>query len=159
CPSLAAVSVAVPTAIAVTSPDVFTVATAGALDAQLTARPDSSLPFASFRIATNCRAPLTITVALGGVTRREATGAVDPAVVTTATFDNPPNTAFALSVPRRATSSKLVDVPAARPSTVQVRRAPTVAPITGVAQVPRVTMEARPHETAPAAYRTSYSAG
>ncbi len=53
CPSLVAVSVAAPAAIAATRPLAETVATAGALLAHATARPDNGVPFASFRVAVS----------------------------------------------------------------------------------------------------------
>ena len=63
-----------------------------------------------------------------------------PVVVPVATLDSAPNTAFTVSVPRNATSSKLYVVAATSPSTVQVRLAPTAVPATGVAHVPRLTL-------------------
>src|SRR5207302_1438133 len=54
CPSLVAVIVAAPVATAVTSPLPFTIATAVLLLAQVTARPLSGVPFASFGVAVSC---------------------------------------------------------------------------------------------------------
>src|SRR5437870_3836413 len=51
CPSLVAVIVAAPASFPVTSPLALTVATAVLLDAQVTVRPDSGLPFASLGVA------------------------------------------------------------------------------------------------------------
>src|SRR3989442_1240523 len=51
CPSLVAVIVATPAATAVTRPLPFTVAAAVLLLAQVTVRPDSGLPLASFGVA------------------------------------------------------------------------------------------------------------
>ena len=81
----------------------------------------------------------------------------DELVVTpVATFERAPNTAFTLSVPRYATSSKLWVVPADKPRTVQVRVAPTDVPTTGAAHVPRDTLGVPPHGiVALATYRTS----
>jgi len=52
-PSLVAVIVAVPTSNAVATPELETVATPVLLDAQVTVRPVSTLPFASFNVAVN----------------------------------------------------------------------------------------------------------
>jgi hypothetical protein len=76
CPSLVAVMVALPAATAVTKPFVPTVAAAVLLELHVTARPVSTLPFASFVTAVNCCveviprtrltvAGLTVTVATG----------------------------------------------------------------------------------------------
>jgi len=46
-----------------------------------------------------------------------------------------------------------------RPSTLQFRCAPIVAPAIGVAHVPRVALVADPHENVSVASRTSYDAG
>jgi hypothetical protein len=53
-PSLVAVIVAAPTETAVTSPELFTVATAVLLDDQLAARPARTPPLASFVSAESC---------------------------------------------------------------------------------------------------------
>src|SRR5438876_10018872 len=73
-PSLVAVSVAVPAATPVTRPLADTVATAGALLAQVTTRPISAEPFASFGVAVSCTVCPTRTLAVAGVTATEATG-------------------------------------------------------------------------------------
>jgi hypothetical protein len=52
-PSLAAVIVADPAALLVTNPPVFTLATEGLLLDQVTTRPDSALPLASFGVAVS----------------------------------------------------------------------------------------------------------
>ena len=52
-PSLVAVIVALPAATAVTSPLALTLATAGALLAHVTTRPDSGLPLASVGVAVS----------------------------------------------------------------------------------------------------------
>src|SRR5438876_3684050 len=54
CPSLVAVIVAEPAATPLTSPVPLTVAAAVLLLAQLTTRPDSGLPLASFGVAVSC---------------------------------------------------------------------------------------------------------
>src|SRR5436309_4597056 len=76
CPSLVAVIVAAPALTPVTSPLPLTVATAVLLLAQLTARPESELPFASFGAAASCIVWPTCTVAVAGLTVIDATGAV-----------------------------------------------------------------------------------
>src|SRR5205823_5816968 len=110
-PSLVAVIVAVPSATAVTKPVDVTDATVGALDVQVTCRPRSTLPLASLRVATSCWLRPTTTVRLSGATATDATGAVDGAVVPVAILDRSPNTAFAFSAPRNATSWKSYTVP------------------------------------------------
>src|SRR3989449_7042207 len=50
-------------------------------------------------------------------------------------------------------------MPAANPSTVQLRFAPIVLPITGVVQLPVVTLAALPQDIAPGPERMSYLAG
>jgi hypothetical protein len=76
CPSLVAVICAEPAAIAFTSPELETVATAVLLDAHATARPVSVFPLASFIVAVACvdcptetddAAKATVTVATGTV--------------------------------------------------------------------------------------------
>src|SRR5439155_25301820 len=52
-PSLAAVIVADPAALLVTNPPAFTLATEVLLLDQVTTRPDSALPFASFGVAVS----------------------------------------------------------------------------------------------------------
>ena len=74
-PSPLAVIVAEPTPIPVTNPLGETVATLGALEAQLTVRPLSSLPAASFKLVANWVVAPTSTVAVVGVTLTVATGA------------------------------------------------------------------------------------
>src|SRR2546425_8189742 len=74
CPSLVAVMVAVPVATPVTSPPVDTVAIAGALDAQLTIRPLSGLPFASSGVAVSWPHCPTWIPAVAGLTLTDATG-------------------------------------------------------------------------------------
>src|SRR5262249_11185182 len=98
----------------------------------------------------------TFDVAVAGVTVTDPTaGAV---VVAAATFDHPPNTAFTLSVPRNATSSKLYAVPGVRPRTVHVIVLPMVVPTRGDLQVPRATLVADPHWIGAGANRISTAA-
>src|SRR5438270_928305 len=73
-PSDVAVMVAEPAATPVTSPLPFTVATAVLLLDQVTTRPDSGLPLASFGVAVSCTVRPIDTVAVGGLTATEATG-------------------------------------------------------------------------------------
>src|SRR5881398_260626 len=77
------------------------------------------------------------------------------AVVPLAEFDRLPNTALTLSVPRNAISWKPYAVAGDNPSTVHVRLPPIAFPASGVAQTPRVTAGAEPHDSGPTAERTS----
>src|SRR5207302_8677237 len=74
-PPPVAVIVAVPTACAVTSPLALTVATAWLLLAQVTTRPDSGVPFASFGVAVSWTVAPMSTLAVAGLTLTVATGA------------------------------------------------------------------------------------
>src|SRR6266566_4169140 len=74
CPSLAAVIVAAPTPIDVTSPLAFTVATPALLLAHVTVRPVSGLPFPSSGVAVSCVVAPTCTVVDAGLTTTRATG-------------------------------------------------------------------------------------
>src|SRR5437660_12460848 len=82
CPSLVAVMVAVPAPTPVTSPLPFTRATAVLLLDQVTTRPLSGFPLASFGVAVSCTVAPCCTLAGDGLTVTDATGMVDP--VTTA---------------------------------------------------------------------------
>src|SRR6266511_1882823 len=104
CPSLVAVSVAGPATSPLTSPVPLTPAIVGLLELHVTARPVSTLPLASLRVAVNCWTAPTATLALAGLTVTVATGAVEAAVVPLATFDSGPNTASTSRVPRYETS-------------------------------------------------------
>src|SRR6266536_4163024 len=73
-PSLVAVIVADPAPTAVTSPLADTVATAGALLAQVTARPARGLPLASFGVAVIWTVCPSSIVAEAGLTDTDATG-------------------------------------------------------------------------------------
>src|SRR5438034_1379265 len=75
-PSLVAVIVAVPAVFPVTSPLALTVATAVLLLAQVTVRPLSGFPFASFGVAVSCTVWPTCTVPVAAVTVRPATASV-----------------------------------------------------------------------------------
>src|SRR3989454_2968305 len=74
CPSLVAVMVAEPTVTPVTRPLELTVATEVLLLDQLTVRPDSGLPLASFGVAVSWIALPACTLAEAGATVTEATG-------------------------------------------------------------------------------------
>jgi len=74
CPSLVAVIVAVPATLPVTSPLELTVATVVLLLTQVTVRPDSGLPFASFGVAVSWTVLPSFTDADAGATVTEATG-------------------------------------------------------------------------------------
>src|SRR2546422_190364 len=77
-PSLVAVIVTAPAPAPVTSPVEVTVATAGVLDAQVTDRPDSRLPAASFSVAVSCPVPPTYTSGTVGLMVPDAPGTVAP---------------------------------------------------------------------------------
>src|SRR5882762_6028471 len=74
CPSLVAVIVADPAVAPVTKPLPFTVAMAVLLLDQVTTRPDSGLPFASFGVAVSGIVLPTCTLAEAGLTVTDATG-------------------------------------------------------------------------------------
>src|SRR5437870_9878924 len=77
CPSLVAVIVAVPATFPVTSPLELTVAIAVLPLTQLTVRPVSGLPFASFGVAVSCTVLPSFTQADAGLTVTEATGTLE----------------------------------------------------------------------------------
>src|SRR2546430_2487491 len=145
-PPLAAVSVADPGAIAVTNPLPPNVATPALLEVHVMLGPVSTLPLASFSVATSCWVPPTGNDAAPGATLTDATRAA-VAVLPVATFEKAPNTAFTFKVPRYVTSSRSYAVPVVRPRTVHARRAPMAVPATGVAQVPRLTLGTDPPHT------------
>src|SRR5438105_2177764 len=72
-PSLVAVIVAVPAALAVARPLLLTLATPVLLLTHVTTRPDRVLPLASLSVAVNCTVWPTCTLADAGVTATEAT--------------------------------------------------------------------------------------
>src|SRR5205823_13716255 len=72
-PSLVAVIVAVPAALAVARPLALTLATPELLLAHVTTRPDRVLPFASLSVAVHCTVWPHCTPADAGVTATEAT--------------------------------------------------------------------------------------
>jgi len=80
-PSLVAVILVVPTASAVTTPDEFTLATVGTLDAHVTTRPVSVLLLTSFRVAANALVESTNSAALVGARVTELTGTFDTVTV------------------------------------------------------------------------------
>jgi len=73
CPSLVAVIVADPAALAVTSPLPFTVATTVSLLTQVTTRPGRAFPAESRGVAVSCPVWPTVRLRLGGVTLTVAT--------------------------------------------------------------------------------------
>ena len=73
-PSLVAVMVAAPTATAVTSPLLDTVATAAPPEVHVTTRPLKTLPLESRVVAVNCCVPPMLSAALDGLTVTVATG-------------------------------------------------------------------------------------
>src|SRR3989442_3351673 len=73
-PSLVAVIVAEPAATPVTNPLPLTVAAAGLLDAQVTTRPVSAAPLASFGVAVSCTVCPLCRFAVAGLTVTDATG-------------------------------------------------------------------------------------
>lgn len=83
CPSLVAVIVALPGATAVTMPLPDTVAICGALEAQVTTRPESVAPLASRTVAENVAVPPITMLAVGGLTTTEPTGVGVAGVTTT----------------------------------------------------------------------------
>src|SRR6266853_1347448 len=85
-PSLVAVIVTAPAATPVTSPVEETVAVAGALEAHVIARPESTVPAASFGLATTCTLAPTSTSAVAGLITTEATGTFATVTVADAFF-------------------------------------------------------------------------
>jgi len=83
-PSLVAVTVVLPTPVALMSPDCDTVATAVLPLDHVTARPVSALPCASRGVAVICCVPPTVSDVLVGETLTVATGAGGGAVTVTA---------------------------------------------------------------------------
>src|SRR5207247_10923470 len=90
CPSLAAVIVAAPAPTPVTRPLAATVATAVLPLDQLTVRPVSGLPFASFGVADSCCVCPTATLADVGLMPTDATGALGPVIPATPAFPSLP---------------------------------------------------------------------
>src|SRR2546425_13223519 len=78
CPSLVAVIVAEPAATPVTNPLALTIATAGLLVAQVTARPLRAVPFESLGVAVNWVVAPIAKLAAVGLTVTKATGRVLP---------------------------------------------------------------------------------
>src|SRR3989449_7185536 len=130
-PSLAAVIVAAPAVTPVTSPVEDTVATAGALDAQVTDRPESTLPAASRSVAASCTVAPTITTAVAGLIPTDATGTFATPIAADALFPS--------------LVAVIVVVPAATPVT---RPAAETVAMAGL-ELAHVT--ARPTSTFPAA--------
>src|SRR5436309_1509186 len=76
CPSLVAVIVTAPTATPVTRPLAETVPTAPLPVVQVSARPLSTLPLASLRVAVSCTVPPTYMLGAVGLTVTDATGTI-----------------------------------------------------------------------------------
>src|SRR5207253_4928086 len=106
-PSLVAVIVTAPAATPVTSPVDETVAVAGALDTQVIARPDSTVPAASFGLAASCTLAPTSTSAVAGLITTEATGTF--ATVTAADAFFPSLVAVIVVVPAATPVARPVD--------------------------------------------------
>ena len=106
-PSLVAVIVTAPAATPVTSPVAETVAVAGALDAQVIARPGSTVPPASFGLATSCALAPTSTSAVAGLITTEATGTF--ATVTAADPFLPSLVAVIVTLPAAMAVARPVD--------------------------------------------------
>src|SRR3989441_822454 len=130
-PSLVAVIVTALAATPVTSPVEDTVATAGALDAQVTDRPESTLPAASRSVAASCTVAPTITTAVAGLIPTDATGTFATPIAADALFPS--------------LVAVIVVVPAATPVT---RPAAETVAMAGL-ELAHVT--ARPTSTFPAA--------
>jgi hypothetical protein len=82
-PPLVAVIVAVPVATAVTCPPLATETTLLLLLAQVTVRPASTVPLASFSVAVSCAVAPTVRLLVAGDTVTVATGAGDGAATVT----------------------------------------------------------------------------
>src|SRR3989442_14402025 len=96
--------VTVPVATPVTRPPVDTVAIAGALDAQVTIRPLSGLPFASSGVAVSWTHCPTWIPAVAGLTLTDATGGGFTITAAVAFFPSLPDATFAATTPPPATS-------------------------------------------------------
>src|SRR2546422_8178068 len=113
-PSLVAVIVAAPAATPVTRPATDTVAIAGFELVQVTGRPASTFPAASFAVALSWAVPPTNMFAVAGLTTTEATGTVD--TVTAAVPLCPSLVAVIVAVPTaRPVTRPLADTVATAP--------------------------------------------
>jgi hypothetical protein len=97
CPPIVAVSLAVPTATAVTRPVPDTVATDAGPMAQVTARPVSTFPLASYAVAVSCAVWPGVRFDVAGVTDTDATAA--SLAVTVADPVLPPLVAVIVALP------------------------------------------------------------
>src|SRR5207247_9023966 len=120
-PSLAAVIVAAPVLTPVTRPLADTVATPGLPLNQLTVRPLSRLPFASFGIAASCTVCPTDTLADAGLMLTDATGAGGGAAPVTAALP-----LFPSHVPVIVAEPEATPLTRPLPSTVATLAAPLV---------------------------------
>src|SRR5437773_922381 len=85
-PSLVAVMVTAPGARPARSPVADTVATAEALDTQVTDRPESTLPAESFSVAVSCTVAPTSMTAVAGLITTDATGTLATLIAADALF-------------------------------------------------------------------------
>ena len=108
-PSLVAAIVAEPGATPVTSPELFTVATAAALVLQVTDRPVSGVPLASFGVAVSCTVAPACTDAGLGVTVTDATGTLAALTVIVAAPLVPPAAAVIVAVPAATPLTRPLD--------------------------------------------------
>src|SRR2546422_821392 len=99
CPSLVAVIVAVPTALAVPKPAALTVATVVLLLAHVIVRPVSTLPAESLVVTDSCAVWPTKTLAEAGLTVTDATGTLATVTVMTAVPFLPSLLALIVTVP------------------------------------------------------------
>src|SRR5437667_324809 len=153
CPSLVAVIVAEPAVTPVTSPLPLTVATAVLLLAQLTARPDNGLPFASLGVAASCTVWPTCTDADAGLTATDATGTLVTVSAAVPLFPSlvavsvaaPTATAVACPAPFTvATAGLLLDQVTVRPPSGSPNAARLLAAYCAVCPTPIVAVAGAP---------------
>src|SRR6266566_1614487 len=129
-PSLVAVIVAEAAATPVTRPLAETVATPGALLAQVTTRPVSTLPAESFVVAVSCTAAPPTTLAEAGLTVTEATDTVATVTVITAVPFCPSLLAVIVAVPATAPVTSPLPLTAATVALLVAHV--TVRPVSGL---------------------------
>jgi hypothetical protein len=108
-PSLVAAIAAEPGVTPVTSPELLTVATAAALVLQVTNRPVSGVPLASFGVAVSCTVAPACTDAGLGVSVTDATGTLAALTVIVAAPLVPPAAAVIVAVPAATPVTRPVD--------------------------------------------------
>src|SRR5205807_1063801 len=106
-PSLVAVIVTAPAAVPVTSPVEEMVAVAGALDAHVIVRPESTVPAASFGVAASWTLAPTSTSAVAGLITTEATGMFPTVTAADAFF--PSLVAVSVAVPAATPVARALD--------------------------------------------------